>query len=93
MLAHPGGLVNIATAARILAVSRTRMHKLVRLKQLPVIEGMPNGGPTDRFIPIDALIGAPSPAHTGRPTGWAAGWTHAQNPYPGSGPVDKGEER
>lgn len=64
---HPGGLEPLATAARILGVQRQRVHQLVESGRLPSIT-MPGGNTqTDRFVPLDALLMAPSALDQGRP--------------------------
>ncbi len=64
---HPLGMVPIATAARMMGLSRTRMHNLIKLGRVRVVEGMPGGGRIDRFIPIEDLMRAPMKAMGGRP--------------------------
>lgn len=63
---HPGGLVPLQTAARILGVQARRVRQLIDEGRLPVVE-MPDGAQTDRFIPLDALFMAPSSLDRGRP--------------------------
>ncbi|MCC6676512.1 MAG: hypothetical protein IT436_05150 [Phycisphaerales bacterium] len=65
--AFPGGVVSVATASRVLGVSRQRIERLIDEGRLPLIEGMPGGNLHDRFIPIDALHAAPTMLDTGRP--------------------------
>lgn len=58
---HPGGLVTISTAARMLGVSRERVLYLIRRGRLPVVQGCPTEHRLDRFVPVDALLAAPTP--------------------------------
>lgn len=63
---HPGGVVPIPTAARILGVQRRRVAELVAEGRLRVVDGMPGGSSRDRFVPVDDLIGAPFREERGR---------------------------
>jgi len=72
-VAKHGPLVPIHTAARILTCSHTRMWQLVKEGSLPVIDGMPDAGTLDRFVPLRALLCAPMPHESGKPVGYRAG--------------------
>lgn len=63
---HPGGLVPVGTAARILGVSRQRVAQLIAAGRIPVLD-MPGPSKLDRFIPADALLMIASRADQGRP--------------------------
>ena len=65
--AYPLGVVPIPTAARILAVTPTRIHTLIKEGRLTVVEGMPGGNERDRFIPIVDLFDAPFAMTRGKP--------------------------
>jgi hypothetical protein len=93
---YPRGVVSVGVAGRILGVSKSRMNQLIEQGRLPLIDDMPGGKPTDRFIPIEALLGAPTPLDMGRSKGHAAdkrsqaerrkarsSWETAQIPRPG----------
>lgn len=67
MTQHPGGIVPVPTACRVLGVSSKRMRDLIAEGKVPVVEGMPGGGERDRFVPIDSLINLPIAANRGRP--------------------------
>jgi hypothetical protein len=63
----PLGLVSIPTAARMLGLSRCRMHNLVREGRFKIVEGMPGGGKLDRFVAVHELMNAPVRMNQGRP--------------------------
>lgn len=65
--AHPGGVVPVGTAARILGVSIQRIDKLAQDDRITIVSGMPGGNRQDRFVPLDELFYAPTPLEAGRP--------------------------
>ncbi|MBL4882948.1 MAG: hypothetical protein JKY95_00245 [Planctomycetaceae bacterium] len=67
---HPGGVVPIPTAARMLSVTSNRVRQLIDDGRLLVVDGMPGGNERDRFIPVDQLIDAPFAMTRGRPGVW-----------------------
>lgn len=67
MVRYPGGVVPTCTAREILGVSRARISAMIRDGVLPGIGPMPGGNPQQRFVPIDALLGAPTRLEAGRP--------------------------
>lgn len=69
MMRWPGGLLPIGAAAKVLGVSSERVRVLVAEGRLPC-EVMPGGGRLDRFVPVDALLGAPTMLETGRNRVW-----------------------
>lgn len=64
---YPLGVVPIPTAARILSVTPTRIHTLIKEQRLSVVEGMPGGNERDRFIPLIDLFDAPYAMTRGKP--------------------------
>lgn len=64
---HPGGIVPKREAARILGVGSTRIKQLIREGRLPTITTPETLGPARVWIPVDSLIGAPTPLEQGRP--------------------------
>lgn len=67
MAAFPGGVIQVSTASRVLGVSRQRIERLIEDGRIPLIEGMPGGNLHDRFVPLDALLAAPTMLDSGRP--------------------------
>lgn len=63
--AFPGGLVPVATAARMLGVSRQRLSTLIAQGRVPVL-ALPTGSDADQLVPVDCLIGMPTPLDSGR---------------------------
>lgn len=64
---YPGGWVSITTAARVLGCRRQNVERMIDAGRLRVIEGMPGGGPRDRFVPLIDLYTAPTGIEGGRP--------------------------
>lgn len=64
---HPGGIIPKRDAARVLGVGPTRIKQLIREGRLPTITTPEHLGPVRVWIPVDALIGAPTPLEQGRP--------------------------
>ncbi len=67
MRQHPGGLVPVGQAARMLRVTRAQMNRLVASNRFTIVT-MPGGAAKlDRFIPVDQLMRAPTSLTRGRP--------------------------
>lgn len=64
---YPLGIVPIPTAARILSVTPTRIHTLIKEGRFTVVDDMPGGNDRDRFIPLIQLFDAPYAMTRGRP--------------------------
>jgi hypothetical protein len=67
MIQYPGGVVPVATAARLSGKSRRRIWELMATGRLPRVSGMPGGGSRDVFVPVDWLLTAPLKANRGQP--------------------------
>lgn len=62
---HPGGIVPVSVAARILSVSGSRVRFLQRSGRLTRISGLPGGSSRDVFVSLDELLMAPFVAEVG----------------------------
>jgi hypothetical protein len=67
MREHPGGIVPLNVAARMLGVTGRRLRVLERLGRLSTIRGMPGSLKGDRFVAVDELLRAPFRLNRGQP--------------------------
>ncbi len=82
MVRHPGGLVCVTTAARILGVSTKRINTLIDQGRLPVIR-LPDGTRSDVYVPFDSLLAVPARLNQGKKRKLRRGKDLAEpeNPY------------
>jgi hypothetical protein len=62
---HPGGIVTVGKAAKMLNVSPQHVRRLIADGKLPSFPAPSEIGGT--WIPVAALLGAPTPLERGRP--------------------------
>lgn len=63
---YPGGVVPVATAARVLGCRRQNVERLIADGKLRLVQGMPGGSPRDKFVPVVDLYTAPTGLEAGR---------------------------
>lgn len=63
---YPGGVVPVSTAARVLGCRRQNVERLIADGKLRLVQGMPGGGPRDKFVPVADLFTAPTGLEAGR---------------------------
>lgn len=74
ILIMPGGFVTPPMAARILCISRARVNQMIQEGRLPCLCAIPGSeSPSDRIVPVDALLACPTGRSPGRPSTWRNG--------------------